>query len=563
LAGGINGQLQYNNSGVLNGTTIGGDATLVATTGVLTVTKTNGVAFAASATTNTTVTGNITYTQGGTGATSRTVTSKLQESVSVKDFGAVGDGSTDDTTAIQNAINAVKTSGGKVYVPAGSYKTTAPLVLYSSVALVGDGSNSSIITKTTNTVGTSGSVLAPARVINDNFNIDSIVSIYHAASVYAYYVVIEGISFVGAGASTNTYGIFMPRGSQITIFDVNITSIVNGIYANDVWMSKLDRVTVTNSNIAFGWVDDGSGNGTGTSINFNNCWAQNVTVSGSNPAVGYKIQNLSYSNFNACAADNLNVAANAAGAKAYWFLTAHNISVNGSGCENFTGSALNIENSSVVVNGFNDYQNIGATFTNVTGAVYIDSSQVTLNNCTFVAISSPGNIYNVVLQNGSNVIATNCVFPTGGNTFISYNGSSILEQHSCTLNGTASGAMLVTTGSGNVASLSTAGSLKLLGTLSLPTPVTQTGTTYTVAATDVSLIFNGSASTTVTLPTASSYSGRIIVLKTVAAFTVVSASSNVVPLAGGAAGTAILAATAGKFAYLQSDGTNWITMMAN
>jgi len=125
IAGGVNGQLLYNNSGIVNGTTIGGDATLVATTGALTVTKTNGVSFAASATTNTTVTGNITYTQGGTGATSRTVTSKLQESVSVKDFGAVGDGTTDDTAAIQAAINAVfAAGGGTVYFPIGTYAVT-------------------------------------------------------------------------------------------------------------------------------------------------------------------------------------------------------------------------------------------------------------------------------------------------------------------------------------------------------------------------------------------------------------------------------------------------------
>jgi hypothetical protein len=127
IAGGVNGQLLYNNSGIVNGTTIGGDATLVATTGALTVTKTNGVTFAASATTNTTVTGNITYTQGGTGATSRTVTSKLQESVSVKDFGAVGDGSTDDTAAIQAAVNA--TPYGVLLFPVGTYKITSPIVV--------------------------------------------------------------------------------------------------------------------------------------------------------------------------------------------------------------------------------------------------------------------------------------------------------------------------------------------------------------------------------------------------------------------------------------------------
>ena len=56
--------------------------------------------------------------------------------------------------------------------------------------------------------------------------------------------------------------------------------------------------------------------------------------------------------------------------------------------------------------------------------------------------------------------------------------------------------------------------------------------------------------------------GREVMIKTIAAFTVVSASSNIVPLIGGVAGTAILAATAGKWATLVSDGTNWIVMAA-
>lgn len=86
---------------------------------------------------------------------------------------------------------------------------------------------------------------------------------------------------------------------------------------------------------------------------------------------------------------------------------------------------------------------------------------------------------------------------------------------------------------------------------------------FTVTADISSYIVNGGASVTVTLPAAANFPGREISLRTIAAFTVVSASSNVVPLAGGAAGTAILAATAGKWARLISDGSAWQIMEAN
>lgn len=90
-------------------------------------------------------------------------------------------------------------------------------------------------------------------------------------------------------------------------------------------------------------------------------------------------------------------------------------------------------------------------------------------------------------------------------------------------------------------------------------PVTKTGN-FTLGVTENWIICNGTGSITVTLPAASSWTGREVMIKTIAAQTVVSASSNVVPLAGGAAGTAILAAAAGNWATLVSDGTNWIIM---
>lgn len=84
------------------------------------------------------------------GSVNRTVASKLGESVSVKDYGAIGDGVTDDTAAIQAAIAAVNPNvwagsfnyqqgGGTVYFPRGVYRITAPLRLAPSVILEGAG----------------------------------------------------------------------------------------------------------------------------------------------------------------------------------------------------------------------------------------------------------------------------------------------------------------------------------------------------------------------------------------------------------------------------------------
>ncbi len=83
---------------------------------------------------------------------------------------------------------------------------------------------------------------------------------------------------------------------------------------------------------------------------------------------------------------------------------------------------------------------------------------------------------------------------------------------------------------------------------------------FTVADGESAFIVTGGASVTVTLPSVALNIGREIRFTNRAAFTVVSNASNVVPRAGGAAGTAILAATAGAWALLVSDGTSWQTL---
>ena len=72
--------------------------------------------------TGTTPATNVSYNQGGTGAIDRAAQVKLQETVSVKDFGAVGDGVANDAAAFTAANSASGLSA--VYVPAGTYLIT-------------------------------------------------------------------------------------------------------------------------------------------------------------------------------------------------------------------------------------------------------------------------------------------------------------------------------------------------------------------------------------------------------------------------------------------------------
>jgi hypothetical protein len=66
------------------------------------------------------------FLQSGTGAVLRTAQDKMRETVSVKDFGAVGNGVADDTAAIQAAINS---SAELVVFPQGTYRITSALTV--------------------------------------------------------------------------------------------------------------------------------------------------------------------------------------------------------------------------------------------------------------------------------------------------------------------------------------------------------------------------------------------------------------------------------------------------
>jgi uncharacterized cupin superfamily protein len=117
---------------VTGGTTNSHTAWLVTNTGTITI-GTTGLTFASAAFSDASSVG---FLQAGTGAVARTGQSKMRDWVSVQDFGAVGNGTTDDAAAFTLAIAASK---GVVFAPRGTYKFGSQVVVTDRVKLLGEG----------------------------------------------------------------------------------------------------------------------------------------------------------------------------------------------------------------------------------------------------------------------------------------------------------------------------------------------------------------------------------------------------------------------------------------
>jgi hypothetical protein len=152
------------------------------------------------------------FTQSGSGAIERTVENKLKDVVSVKDFGAVGDGVTDDTVKIQAALN----TGYNVVIPNGTYIVN-PLVGIAPV-------NNQRIT------------LEQEAVLQSSATSSS--GVFHAVKILnVSNVIFEGGTVIGERVThvgvtgESGMGIYVANGSGITIKDVQIKDCWgDGIY---------------------------------------------------------------------------------------------------------------------------------------------------------------------------------------------------------------------------------------------------------------------------------------------------------------------------------------------
>lgn len=345
--------------------------------------------------------------------------------INVKWFGAKGNNAADDTSNIQAAINYSLTVSAKIiYFPAGTYLTSSPIRLFATQSIVGESITSATIIKTTTTVDTYGSVAARGGAVNDNYNVDSVISIIHAANDFSRYNQISNISLSRNVVGTNSYVLFAPRFAYATFTNVGMAGAITAFFSYQFFLVNMTSVVAVGCSYGFNLSNDGTGQGGSTSLVMNKCYV-NYSNTTANPVTGYFFYGLNYSSLISCAVDNAIPVVATDVAVAYNFQLCRAISMSGCGCENIRGTVIRVQSTkSLTVNSMNSGPVFGASIGTV-GYRFFDNSTVTFTECHFDTLTSPGITFDNVIQNGSNVTdINNNQNSYGGNAFVSYSVSS-------------------------------------------------------------------------------------------------------------------------------------------
>jgi parallel beta-helix repeat protein len=142
----------------------------------------------------------ISYTASFPGATLQTVQTKLEQYVSVKDFGAVGDGVTDDTAAMQAAIDYSASAGIAVYFPTGIYLGSIDIASgYTDVKLFGENRETTILEAVDNSTPTISVHWTAFNVQIESFTIQNTAALNNGSHY--------GIHALGSGSNNGASGL--------------------------------------------------------------------------------------------------------------------------------------------------------------------------------------------------------------------------------------------------------------------------------------------------------------------------------------------------------------------
>jgi hypothetical protein len=172
------------------------------------------------------------YNQGGTGAVTRTVQARLRDYVSVKDFGAVGDGITDDSGAVQDAIDS---NPGALYFPEGDYLIGSPISVTNPISMLG-GAGSTIVPS----LGLTGGNLFTFETDNvtiDGLTFDATGQTYTTATGNTRIILLGGF-----GSATKYYNHVVTRCNFVNVLYNNGWSGVLATHA--VYVDNVDDVTI-------------------------------------------------------------------------------------------------------------------------------------------------------------------------------------------------------------------------------------------------------------------------------------------------------------------------------
>lgn len=212
------------------------------------------------------------YTPAGTGAVATTTQAKLRESVSVKDFGAKGDGATNDYAAIVLALAA--TSGKRVLFPAGiyvvNYTPGTCFTLPANVVLEGEGDGLTVLrfTASSTTLGVLFTQTSANATLN-NLTVQIVEVAGGQTSVVSWSannLLLDNCTFIGGMTNTgstinsNSYGVVMASTAttqtDLVVQNCSFSGFAYPFLKSNTSLSIQKRIKIVNSDFFGNYRED-------------------------------------------------------------------------------------------------------------------------------------------------------------------------------------------------------------------------------------------------------------------------------------------------------------------